>query len=184
MVSLFATAAALLRGLQPKDAGGREAKGLLQELGYEASVEASPDSEALHRARLLEAAAQFARFFELGAPEAPGLFCFGAEVDPASIDPIHRGSARLGVSGVGVSMQEAFQRCVGEGIEYLSHLQSGEDRLLASGAVSGRVRLSPDIVAQFAGGIAATLLFRWLYPDLPSHARDIVMPHSVDFPAR
>jgi len=40
------------------------------------------------------------------------------------------------------------------------------------------------IVAQFAGGIAATLLFRWLYPDLPSHARDIVMPHSVDFPAR
>ncbi len=119
----------------------------MQELGYAAG----PDDEALHRARLLEAVGQFARFFELGAPEAPGLFCFGAEVDPASIDPIHRGSAMLGVSGVGLSMQEAFQRCAGEGIEYLSQLQSGDDRLLPSGATAGRALLSPDVVARLAG---------------------------------
>jgi glycerol uptake facilitator-like aquaporin len=34
------------------------------------------------------------------------------------------------------------------------------------------------IVAQFAGGIAATLLFRWLVPALPSVAKDIVLPHK------
>lgn len=34
------------------------------------------------------------------------------------------------------------------------------------------------IVAQIAGGIAATLLFRWLIPILPSRAKDIVLPHQ------
>ncbi|HYL69319.1 MAG TPA: MIP/aquaporin family protein [Candidatus Limnocylindria bacterium] len=34
------------------------------------------------------------------------------------------------------------------------------------------------IVAQFAGGIAATLLFRWLVAALPSVAKDIVLPHK------
>jgi glycerol uptake facilitator-like aquaporin len=35
----------------------------------------------------------------------------------------------------------------------------------------------PFVVAQFAGGLAATLLFRWLVPNLPSTASDIVVPH-------
>lgn len=34
------------------------------------------------------------------------------------------------------------------------------------------------IAAQFAGGIAATLLFRWLVPSLPSAAKDLLVPHS------
>jgi glycerol uptake facilitator-like aquaporin len=34
------------------------------------------------------------------------------------------------------------------------------------------------VVAQFAGGIAATLLFRWLIPNLPSTAKDVVIPRS------
>ena len=34
------------------------------------------------------------------------------------------------------------------------------------------------IVAQIAGGIAATLLFRWLIPALPSGASDVVLPHE------
>ncbi len=151
MDRLFATAAALLRGQQPERESLCEAQDLLQDLGYALPDGTGPDEEALHRARLLEAAAQFARIFELGAPEAPGLFCFGAEVDPARIDPVHRGSALLGVSGVGFSMQEAFQRCVGEGIEYLSQLQSADDRLLPSDATDGRARLSGDIVARLAG---------------------------------
>ena len=34
------------------------------------------------------------------------------------------------------------------------------------------------IAAQFAGGIAATLLFRWLVPSLPSTAKDVLVPHT------
>lgn len=37
------------------------------------------------------------------------------------------------------------------------------------------------VLAQLAGGIAATFLFRWLVPCLPSTARDVVLPHD---PAR
>jgi len=33
------------------------------------------------------------------------------------------------------------------------------------------------IVAQFGGGIAATIVFRWLAPNLASKAKDILLPH-------
>jgi glycerol uptake facilitator-like aquaporin len=36
------------------------------------------------------------------------------------------------------------------------------------------------IVAQFAGGLAATFLFRWLVPSLPSTAKDVLLPHQGD----
>jgi glycerol uptake facilitator-like aquaporin len=36
------------------------------------------------------------------------------------------------------------------------------------------------IVAQVAGGIAATLLFHWLVPSLPSRAKDILVPHKTE----
>jgi glycerol uptake facilitator-like aquaporin len=35
--------------------------------------------------------------------------------------------------------------------------------------------------AQFAGGIVATILFRWLIPGLPSAAKDVVVPHGGEF---
>src|SRR6202041_4192515 len=35
------------------------------------------------------------------------------------------------------------------------------------------------VVAQVAGGIAATILFRWLVPSLPSRAKERVVPHGV-----
>ncbi|MGH9728423.1 MAG: MIP/aquaporin family protein [Candidatus Acidiferrales bacterium] len=37
----------------------------------------------------------------------------------------------------------------------------------------------PFIVAEFAGGIGATLVFRWLLPNLPARAEDVVVPHEV-----
>jgi len=36
------------------------------------------------------------------------------------------------------------------------------------------------IAAQIAGAVAATLLFRWLLPNLPSTARALVVPHSQE----
>src|SRR5271168_933653 len=34
------------------------------------------------------------------------------------------------------------------------------------------------IVAQLAGALTATLLFRWLVPDLPAHAEEVLVPHT------
>ncbi|HLG82227.1 MAG TPA: YcaO-like family protein [Bradyrhizobium sp.] len=177
MDRLFATAAALLRGQQPEGAARGEALGFLQELGYRLPAEGGPEHETLHRARLLEAGGQFVRMFQLGAPEAPGLFCFGAEVDPASIDPIHRGSALLSVSGVGLSMHEAFQSCVGEGIEYLSHLQSGDDRLVPAGAAGGAARLLPDFVAGLAGRSDPQL--SWCAARRLTDGREVLLPADL-----
>jgi glycerol uptake facilitator-like aquaporin len=36
------------------------------------------------------------------------------------------------------------------------------------------------VVAQFAGGIAATLLFRWLIPNLPSRAKNVIVSHNTE----
>lgn len=36
------------------------------------------------------------------------------------------------------------------------------------------------VAAQFVGGIAATLLFRWLVPSLPSTAKDVLVRHQND----
>ena len=76
------------------------------------------------------AASRFARVFELAAPDAPGLISFGAQFDPALADSLHEGSPIVGVSGVGLSLPEAFQGCIGEGVEYLSQLQTESDQLL------------------------------------------------------
>ena len=137
MANVFAQAAALLLGERPRpasaDAPSRAetaAMSLLRELDYVVGEAAGPD--ARHRARLLRAASQFLRVFELAAPDAPGLVCFGAQFDPSIADPMHAGGPPVGVSGVGLSMREAFESCIGEGVEYLSQLQTAEDALTGS----------------------------------------------------
>src|SRR4030095_14708767 len=123
MKNLFNSAASLLRGYVTEASVIHDAHLLLTELGYVRPAGVEPDDETRHRARLLRIAAQFIRIFALSAPEAPGLVALGAEIDLATADALHRGSPPIGVSGIGVSLQEAFQGCVGEGIEYLSQLQ-------------------------------------------------------------
>ena len=133
MKNLFTSAAALLLGDPPEASVIRDVHSLLTELDYFGPAGAGAvDHETRHRARLLQAAAQLTRIFELAAPEAPGLVAFGAEIDPATADALHRGSPPVGVSGIGLSMQEAFQGCVGEAVEYLSQLQRADDALIAA----------------------------------------------------
>jgi ribosomal protein S12 methylthiotransferase accessory factor len=154
MPNLFARAASALLGDQPEAAGNPDAGLLLEALGY-AGTAATDQSDAgtRHRVSLLQAAARFARVFELAAPDAPGLVCFGAEFDPAIADPMHAGSPAVGVSGVGLSLQEAFQGCVGEGVEYLSQLQTASDRLERFGRDDPMAGLGPqarEFVAAFS----------------------------------
>src|SRR5690348_16200658 len=136
MKNLFSSAAALLLGEAPEAAAIHDVHLLLGELGYIRPAGAGVNHETRHRARLLQAAAQFIRIFELAAPEAPRLVAFGAEFDPATTDALHLGSPPAGVSGTGLTMQEAFQGCVGEGIEYLSQLQRAGDVLIAADGIA------------------------------------------------
>ena len=155
---LFARAASLLLGEHTENAGDPDARLVLEALGYVTATKlplagGEPDPETRHRACLLKAASRFARVFELAAPDAPGLVSFGAEFDPALADPLQAGSPIVGVSGVGLSLQEAFQGCIGEAIEYLSQLQTENDVLEPSGRGDPAARLGPlgsDFLTAFA----------------------------------
>lgn len=72
-------------------------------------------------ARLIGVAARLERLFELSLPDAPGLYCFGAEVVPSVFGAAM--GARGSVSGVGETRLEAFRACVGEAVEYLSQFE-------------------------------------------------------------
>jgi len=62
------------------------------------------------------------------APDAPGFAFFGAEVHAMDFGVIGY-EAAASLSGKGMSASEAFAGCVGEGIEHLSRLEWGSERL-------------------------------------------------------
>ena len=66
-------------------------------------------SSVPHRVAMLRAAGAFHRIFSLATPDAPGLTVLGAMAD-----------AGIAVSGAGTTFRDAFEACVGEGIEALS----------------------------------------------------------------
>ncbi len=164
MPNLFASAASSLLGDRSEDCDAADVRHLLEALDYGTATAflegRESDSETDHRALLLRAASRFARVFQLAAPDAPGLVAFGAEFDPAIADPLHAGSPLVGVSGVGLSLQEAFQGCIGEGIEYLSQLQTGSDVLLSCGPGDPAAELGPQ-----ASDFLAALSAHRLRPD-------------------
>jgi ribosomal protein S12 methylthiotransferase accessory factor len=143
MQELFARAASLLLGNEVDAAGDHDAMRILQALEYASESSNRIDPETANHAHLLIAASRFARVFELASPDAPGLFSFGAQFDPALADPLHDGSPMVGVSGVGLTLRDAFQGCIGEGIEYLSQLQAGTDLLLKPGIDDWAGKLGP-----------------------------------------
>ena len=139
MKEVLARAASLLLGNEADGAGDHDvtdilARDILRALEYEPNSGNRDDPQTANHAHLLFAASRFTRVFELASADAPGLFSFGAQFDPTLADPMHDGSPIVGVSGVGLTLREAFQGCVGEGIEYLSQLQAGTDLLHAPGA--------------------------------------------------
>jgi ribosomal protein S12 methylthiotransferase accessory factor len=152
--NLFARAAALLSGNEHNDADDGDARSVLRELDYEIG------REPANRVHLLNAASRFARVFQLTAPDAPGLVSVGAEFDPVIADALHEGSPMVGVSGIGLSLQEAFQGCVGEGVEYLSQLQTATDELLPPGSDNRATKLGP-----LASGFVADFSERRTRPD-------------------
>ncbi len=85
--------------------GDPAAADLIARLAYDdGRSEAAP-----HRAAMLRAAGEFSSIFSVPSPDAPGLTVLGALADD-----------RTAVSGAGASFRDAFEACVGEGIEALS----------------------------------------------------------------
>jgi ribosomal protein S12 methylthiotransferase accessory factor len=82
-----------------------------------------------HRAALLRAASGFQRIFSLPAPDAPGLVALGAEADPSCIGV--RDAPTGGVSGTGRDFRQAFESCVGEGVEFISQFATPDDPLVS-----------------------------------------------------
>jgi ribosomal protein S12 methylthiotransferase accessory factor len=183
MQELFARAASLLLGNGMDAAGDHDARRILQALEYGPASGIRDDSEAANHARLLVAASRFTRVFELASPDAPGLFSFGAQFDPALADPLHDGSPIVGVSGVGLTLQQAFQGCVGEGIEYLSQLQVATDLLLEPGADERQQELGAN--AQELIGVLSERsvqperAFSWCRATRPTDGGDVWLPADI-----
>lgn len=118
MGDLFRAAADALMGEAPATGATLH---LLQQLAYR---DGTPETNR-HRAALLRAAAGFRRVFQLEGADAPGLVAIGAEVDPAGIGV--EGVAVAGVAGIGLSFRQAFESCIGEGVEYLSQCVTPAD---------------------------------------------------------
>ncbi len=111
-------AAAILLGKGP--AKGRAAD-LLLDLDYiDGATELAP-----HRAALLRAAGKFRRIFRLPAMDAPALVVLGAEVDPPVVG--FENAPPTGVSGAGLTFRQAFETCIGEGVEHLSQYATMQD---------------------------------------------------------
>ena len=181
---LFISAANLLRGGRLDATGDHDAKQMLRALDYAVPEPAARDSpETVNRARLLMAASRFTRVFELAAPDAPGLVSFGAQFDPAIADPLHEGSPMVGVSGVGVSLQEAFQGCIGEGIEYLSQLQNRSDVLVEAGIEQGAAALGQSalqLIADLSERCARPDgKFSWHRATRSSDGCDVLLPADI-----
>src|SRR5215468_9858238 len=181
MKNLFSSAASLLLGDTPEASVIHDVHLLLGELGYARPPGAELDHETRHRARLLQAASQFIRIFELAAPEAPRLVAFGAEVDPAAVDACHHGSPPVSVSGIGVTVQEAFQGCVGEGIEYLSQLQRAEDGLIVADGIQALAMLDQparELVTALMSSRAGAAL-SWFPALRLSDRRQVLLPADL-----
>jgi ribosomal protein S12 methylthiotransferase accessory factor len=125
-------AAAILA--QPVSSGDHEAQALLRILDYE-PARGDPEEAEAGKARhsreiaLLRVAAKARRLFELRSPTAPGLICFGAQFSPSVAGELHKDAPDISVSGVGLTRQAAFQACIGEAVEYLSQLETGDEAL-------------------------------------------------------
>jgi ribosomal protein S12 methylthiotransferase accessory factor len=122
MSAMFREAAAFLAGSSGDD--DAKVRAFVQRMGFDAALQ-SGSTSVEHTVALLEVAARMPRIFELGSPDAPAFCCIGGTVDPAAYGLT--GFDTSNVSGRGATAHQAFGSCVGEGIEYLSQLEWGDE---------------------------------------------------------
>lgn len=130
---LLGAAAAVLRG-QPVDTPSRQeqARSLLEALDYLALA----GTARADAARLLAVGGALKSVFQFAAPEAPGLFFFGGEADPALPYPDATSIPTASLAGSGLQFAKALESCLGEGAEYLSQVERSRD-VVSSGSATG-----------------------------------------------
>lgn len=140
-------AAAVLRGRPLGDAAlGTRANRLLTALDYRPSEDDGRDGMD-NRSALLDLASRFQRLFPVVPPESPDLVFVGGEVTPGAIgaSPEHPGPVSL--AGAGVAFASAFERCVGEGAQFLSQLEADDDIADCGAPTDVPHRLEPDVLS-------------------------------------
>lgn len=101
---------------------------LLSALDYRPDEDSGDCDEARNRGALLRLAGRFQRLFPIAPPDSPHLVFIGAEVAPGDVGAIPEDEdGAVSLAGAGVTVAQAFERCVGEGAEYLSQLEAGDD---------------------------------------------------------
>lgn len=120
--SLFSASADILAGGSAEQTVHDEpAQCFLRDLGYTNADGTKVDTELTHtRMRLLTCAAKL-DLFALEVPDAPRMLFIGGRVLPDRFDGLEA-FPPSSTSGISVNLVDAFESCVGEGIEYLSQL--------------------------------------------------------------
>ena len=144
-----------------RSALGADATELLRALGYEAGCTAAADDEAEpgNRQALLRLAAQLPRLFRISPPDAPNLVFLGGEAGSDLAGGEDGLGETVSLAGSGLSLNEAFERCVGEGAEYLSQIATEADIVCRGHPMDVAHGLDRDtrseILAMLAGGAGA-----------------------------
>ena len=122
-------AAAAILGGEPVGDTALETRAtrLLAALDYRPGEESGDCDEARIRAALLRLAGRFQRLFPIAPPESPNLVFVGGEVAPGEVGANAEDEGAVSLAGAGSTVAQAFERCVGEGAEYLSQLETGDD---------------------------------------------------------
>lgn len=112
----------------------KEAFRLLCDLNYVDAVKpaagTSPDVQHQNRTMLLGLARKLEKIFELPMPFAPGGNFVGGMVSAHMLGVEGPKRVVQGVGGRGMSLQRAFEGCLGEAAEFLSFLERENDPLL------------------------------------------------------
>ncbi len=138
LTQLLGTAATILTG---ESAAEGPSLDLLARLDYLNG----PDDAMPHRVALLRAAALFQRIFSLPSVDAPGLVALGAEVDAGCLGVPNAPTG--GVSGTGLNFRQAFETCVGEGVEYISQFATAGDPIISAPPEQAMADATPEIRA-------------------------------------
>ena len=100
---------------------------LLVALDYRPDEDRGDHDGTRNRAALLRLAGRFQRLFPIAPPDSPHLVFVGGEVLPGEVGPGHEDEGPVSTAGSGLAFAQAFERCVGEGAEFLSQIEAADD---------------------------------------------------------